>query len=67
MWLNWSNLSCSQGDEIAEPESISRIMEEIVFTSEGDYCLCNMIIICLSAPSPQPKEKKAIKNLLYAG
>ena len=25
-------LSCSQGDEIAEPESISKIMEETVFT-----------------------------------
>ena len=61
MWLNWGNLSCSQGDEIAEPESISKKMEETVFAGEGDYCLCSFLIIRLSTPSPlpQPKEKRS--------
>ena len=37
-------------------------MDEIVFTSEGDYCLSNIIITCLSIPLPQPKEQKGIKK-----
>ena len=52
------------GDEIAEPENISKIMEEIVFASEGDYCLPNIIIICLSTP-PLNRKKKTRSKAYY--
>ena len=33
-----------------------------MFTSEGDYCLTNIIITCLSIPLPPRKEQKGIKK-----